>query len=201
LLTGTVLDSVSRQPVAYATVLLLPARSDRPLTGVTADNQGHFIFTKLGAGVFRLQVSFVGYATRSQPVTVTAGTTAVGIIELPAVAQRLAEVQALFYGALPTPELQGRGAAGLYYTIGVKKTVLLDQADLTLNATDPFNAYIPYRSTTTTGLVAERNEFRGYQRSLRLGFTYRFGQQQQGRKRKQVTNDDQKSSEGRPGGN
>jgi outer membrane receptor protein involved in Fe transport len=110
-------------------------------------------------------------------------------------------VQALFYGALPTPELQGQGAAGLYYTIGVKKTVLHDQADLTLNATDPFNAYIPYRSTTTTGLVAERNEFRGYQRSLRLGVTYRFGQQQQGRERKQVTNDDQKSSEGRPGGN
>ena len=106
--------------------------------------------------------------------------------------------QALFYGALRTPELQGRGEAGLYYTMALKKTVLRDRVDLTLNVTDPFNAYVPYRSTIATPFVTERNEFRGYQRSVRLGFTYRFGQQQQqGRERKQVTNDDQKSSDGK----
>ena len=108
--------------------------------------------------------------------------------------------QAFFYGSLPTPEIQGRGAANLYYSLGAKKTVLQDRADLTLNITSPFNASFPYRSTTTTTFFDERNEFRGYQRAFRLGFTYRFGQQQQGRQRKQVNNDDQKSGASKQGG-
>ncbi len=107
--------------------------------------------------------------------------------------------QAFLYSSLPTPEIQGRGSANLYYSFGVKKTVLHDKADLTLNVTDLFNSYWPYRNTTTTTAFDERSEYRAYQRAFRLGFAYRFGQEQQGRQRKQVNNDDRKSGASKQG--
>lgn len=78
-LTGTVLDSLTQAPVPYATVLLLPqAPGDKPITGVAADEWGHFALTKLTPGPARLRVSYVGYGTRTQAVTVVAGATALG---------------------------------------------------------------------------------------------------------------------------
>ena len=91
-LTGTVLDSTSRQPVAYATVVLLPpAPNDKPITGVAADDQGKFSLTKLVAGAFRLRASYVGYGTRTRAVVVGAGLTDVGALRLRATAQALGE--------------------------------------------------------------------------------------------------------------
>jgi outer membrane receptor protein involved in Fe transport len=103
-LTGTVLDSLSRQPVAYATVVLLPPTGDKPITGVAADDQGHFIMTKLAAGTFRVRASYVGYGTRTRTVTVGTGATAVGAIQLPTAAQALGE--AVIIGQKPVVEVK-----------------------------------------------------------------------------------------------
>ena len=104
-LTGTVLDSLSRQPVAYATVVLLPpAPNDKPLTGVAADDQGRFSLTKLVAGTFRLRASYVGYGTQTRTVTVGAGATAVGAFRLPVAAQALGE--AVIVGQKPVVEVK-----------------------------------------------------------------------------------------------
>ncbi len=103
-LTGTVLDSLSRQPVAYATVVLLPPTGDKPITGVAADDQGKFSLTKLVAGSFRLRASYVGYGTRTRAVTVGAGTTAVGAFRLPTAAQALGE--AVVIGTKPVVEVR-----------------------------------------------------------------------------------------------
>jgi outer membrane receptor protein involved in Fe transport len=104
-LTGTVLDSASRQPVAYATVVLLPsAPNDKPITGVAADDQGKFSFTKLAAGAFRLRASYVGYATRTRAVVVGAGATDVGPLRLRAAAQALGE--AVIIGSKPVVEVR-----------------------------------------------------------------------------------------------
>ncbi len=90
--TGTVLDSLTRQPVPFASVvLLLPAPSEKAAAGQSADEQGHFALTKVKAGSYRLRISFVGYAVRTQAVTVTDGALALGPIRLPATAQRLGE--------------------------------------------------------------------------------------------------------------
>ncbi|MFD1469665.1 TonB-dependent receptor domain-containing protein [Hymenobacter caeli] len=109
-------------------------------------------------------------------------------------------LQSFVYASLPTPEIQGRGAANLYYQLGAKKTLFKEKADLVLNLGSPFNAYWPYRSTTTTAYFNEHSEFRAYQRSFRLSFSYRFGQEQQGRQRKQVNNDDTKGGASKQGG-
>ncbi len=53
-LTGTVLDSLKREAVPYATVLLLPpAPNDKPITGVAAAERRHFALTKLAPGPAR----------------------------------------------------------------------------------------------------------------------------------------------------
>lgn len=103
-LTGTVLDSLGRQPVAYATVVLLPATGDKPITGVAADDQGHFSMAKLAAGSFRLRASYVGYGTRTRPVTISTGATAIGNFLLPTAAQALGE--AVIIGQKPVVEVR-----------------------------------------------------------------------------------------------
>jgi hypothetical protein len=101
--------------------------------------------------------------------------------------------QAYGSGSLPTPQIQGRGPASLDYSLGVKKSLFAEHADLTLNLTNPFNAYWPYRTTTTTPAFDEFNEYRSYERAFRLSFSYRFGQTPAERQRKQISNDDQKA--------
>ncbi len=104
-LSGTVLDSVSHQPVAYAIIALLPTGpATKPLTSVAANDQGQFTLTRLAAGAYRLQVSFVGYVPRTQAVTVTDGVTTVGAIPLAPATQRLAE--AVVLGTKPVVEVR-----------------------------------------------------------------------------------------------
>ena len=104
-LTGTVLDSLKKEPVAYATVVLLPpAPDDKPITGVAADDAGKFTLTKLAAGSFRLRASYVGYGTHTRAVTVRAGATDVGTFRLPAAATALAE--AVVIGTKPVVEVR-----------------------------------------------------------------------------------------------
>ncbi|RZK23219.1 MAG: TonB-dependent receptor, partial [Hymenobacter sp.] len=99
-----------------------------------------------------------------------------------------------------SPEIQGRGPANLYYQFGAKKTFWKEKADLVLNFGAPFNKYWAYRSTTTTQYFDERSEYRSYQQAFRFSFSYRFGQAQQGKQRKQISNDDTKSGGSKQGG-
>ncbi|TFZ67531.1 TonB-dependent receptor [Hymenobacter sp. UV11] len=109
-------------------------------------------------------------------------------------------VQGFVYASLPTPEIQGTGPANLYYQMGVKKSLLKEKADLVLNFGSPFNAYWPYRTTTTTQYFTERSESRSYQRAFRFSFSYRFGQAGQAKQRKSINNDDTKGGGSKQGG-
>jgi outer membrane receptor protein involved in Fe transport len=109
-------------------------------------------------------------------------------------------IQGFVYSSLPQPDLQGRGAANLYYQLGAKKTFLNDRADLTLNFGSPFNQRWNYRSTTDTPFFNETNNYYSYQRSFRLSFGYRFGTEQQTKQRKSISNDDVKGGGSKQGG-
>lgn len=109
-------------------------------------------------------------------------------------------LQGFMFGSLPSPDLQGRGAANLYYQMGAKKTFLKGKADAVLNFAAPFNDYWLYRNTTDTPAFAETNRNYAYQRSFRFAFSYRFGQAQQGRQRKSISNDDVKGGGSKQGG-
>jgi len=104
-LTGTVLDSLKREAVPYATVVLLPpAPNDKAITGVAADDNGRFAFTKLAPGPARLRVSYVGYGTQTRAVTITAGATDVGTFRLPTAGTALGE--AVIIGTKPVVEMR-----------------------------------------------------------------------------------------------
>ncbi|MFD2718029.1 TonB-dependent receptor domain-containing protein [Hymenobacter monticola] len=109
-------------------------------------------------------------------------------------------LQGFLYSSLPSPELQGRGAANLYYQMGVKKTFLKDKADFVLNLASPFNNYWRYRSTTDTPDFSEVSNNYGYMRGFRASLSYRFGTEQQGKQRKSISNDDVKGGGGKQGG-
>lgn len=109
-------------------------------------------------------------------------------------------LQGFLYSSLPSPDLQGRGSANLYYQMGVKKTFLNDKADLVLNLAAPFNDYWLYRNTTDTPEFTETRRSYSYQRGFRFSFSYRFGAEQQGKQRKSVSNDDVKGGGSKQGG-
>jgi hypothetical protein len=109
-------------------------------------------------------------------------------------------VQAFFYGSLPSPELQGRDLGYVYSSLGVKKLLFKDKADLTVNVSNPFNRYTAYGSTLSTAFLEERQEYRSYQRGFRVSFGYRFGQEKQGKRRKSISNDDVKGGSSKQGG-
>ena len=109
-------------------------------------------------------------------------------------------LQGFLYSSLPTPDLQGQGAANLYYQMGAKKSFFKDKADLVLNFGSPFNNSWVYRSTTNTPSFSETNESRSFQRAFRFSFSYRFGQAQQGKQRKAISNDDVKGGGNKQGG-
>ncbi|MBX0291285.1 TonB-dependent receptor [Hymenobacter sp. HSC-4F20] len=92
-LEGTVLDATTKKPVEFATVTLLPLSGNTPVDGGVCDERGRFALKGLTAGEFRLQISFVGYATQTRTVTVTSGLTAVGTVQLASSAQNLGEVK------------------------------------------------------------------------------------------------------------
>lgn len=71
-LSGVVLDSVTRQPVPFATVALLTT-AGTVLTGKTTSETGSFAFMDVLPGAYSLRLSFVGYQTRTvNAVTLTA---------------------------------------------------------------------------------------------------------------------------------
>jgi len=85
-LTGTV-TTTDAQPVPFATVAVLNAT-----LGATANQQGNFSIPNVPAGRQTVAVSSVGYAARTQAVTVTAGQTTSLRFRLAASTNSLGEV-------------------------------------------------------------------------------------------------------------
>ena len=109
-------------------------------------------------------------------------------------------VQGFASYSFATPELQGNGATWLWYSLGVKKKLFKNKADVTVNLANPFKDYWHFRNTTTTRTLNEISEGRAYNRSIRVGFAWRFGETQQSRQRKSVSNDDKKGGGSQRGG-
>jgi ferric enterobactin receptor len=90
--------------------------------------------------------------------------------------------------------LQSRYSGYYYYSLGLKRTLLKDKADLTLNASNFLTPGREFRSSTTTDQFISESVSYQYQRTVRLSFSYRFGQVDASgsRQRRSVRNDDSK---------
>jgi len=65
---GRVLDSATRQPVAFATITVL--RDGTAVGGELTDEAGRFVLEGLGRGSYVVHVGFVGYLTAETPLLV-----------------------------------------------------------------------------------------------------------------------------------
>lgn len=85
-LSGTVRDSLTRQPLPFASVFL--ANTTR---GATTDAEGRYVLAGVPAGRYELAATYLGYQLRQRPVVVGTGDRRVDLGLLPA-AQQLGEV-------------------------------------------------------------------------------------------------------------
>ncbi len=64
-ISGFLMDSVSRQPVEFATVVLIEAQTQKQIDGVTTDDKGEFKFNEVALGKYQLLFSFIGYKNKA----------------------------------------------------------------------------------------------------------------------------------------
>ncbi len=60
---GRILDSVSGQPVDYATISLLLQENDKVVNGTTTNEKGEFKLNNIADGTYKMLVYFIGYKT------------------------------------------------------------------------------------------------------------------------------------------
>ena len=63
-ITGTVIDSVSGEPLEFATLVLIQSRDEKQLDGVISEPDGSFKITEVKNGKYKLNISFLGYENR-----------------------------------------------------------------------------------------------------------------------------------------
>jgi len=64
-ISGTIADSLSKEVVEFASVVLLDARTGTQKEGTTTDEKGNFRFNNLKSGKYKVAISFMGYKSRT----------------------------------------------------------------------------------------------------------------------------------------
>lgn len=60
-ISGTLVDSVSKQPLMYASVALFRATGKAPINGVLTDDKGSFKIDGVKPGDYKIRITYVGY--------------------------------------------------------------------------------------------------------------------------------------------
>jgi outer membrane receptor protein involved in Fe transport len=68
---GVLLDSMTHQPVSFATVAVVDRASGTLTGGTAADAEGRFVLTGLAVGSYQLRISFVGYRSKQTGLSIT----------------------------------------------------------------------------------------------------------------------------------
>ncbi|RNL54275.1 outer membrane beta-barrel family protein [Pedobacter jejuensis] len=70
-ITITVLDSVSKKPIDYATISLLSVKTSKSVNGGVTDEKGKLILQNVAPDAYKLMIGFMGYKTKTVLVTTT----------------------------------------------------------------------------------------------------------------------------------
>jgi len=71
-ISGTLIDSVTKQPLDYAAVGLYHSGGKSPITGVITDEKGNFKLNDVHPGSYKLAITYIGYPTKIiDPVVTT----------------------------------------------------------------------------------------------------------------------------------
>ena len=60
-IAGTIVDSETQKPVEYATISLYDQTTGKLINGTVADDRGKFAIRELVDGMYKLEISFIGY--------------------------------------------------------------------------------------------------------------------------------------------
>lgn len=63
-ITGTVIDSQTKEPISYATVSILNNEDKKVVTGGLTQENGKFSIEQIPSGVYLVEISFIGYAPK-----------------------------------------------------------------------------------------------------------------------------------------
>lgn len=66
-ITGIVKDSTNNAVVEFANVALINPTTGKPVNGAVCDEKGKFVITKVSQGTYIIQISFIGFETRTIP--------------------------------------------------------------------------------------------------------------------------------------
>ncbi|MPR34987.1 TonB-dependent receptor domain-containing protein [Salmonirosea aquatica] len=66
-ISGTLIDSVSKQPVEFASISLVEIKTNQPVDGTTTDDKGKFTIKNIADGDYKLLISFIGYKGKQIP--------------------------------------------------------------------------------------------------------------------------------------
>jgi outer membrane receptor protein involved in Fe transport len=102
-ISGTVIDSITKKPVDYATISVFHSGGKVPMNGVVTDEKGSFKLNNLPAGKYKITVAFIGYATKTFDPIVTSGSKPdnnMGTITLASSSKSLSQVNVVGQKAL-----------------------------------------------------------------------------------------------------
>src|SRR5665213_312244 len=60
-ISGTLVDSISKQPLSYASVSLFRSGGKSPLNGSLTDDKGGFKIDGIHPGTYKIRIVYVGY--------------------------------------------------------------------------------------------------------------------------------------------
>lgn len=95
IISGSVMDKISQQPIEFVNILLLNKTDSTTIAGTITDKKGKFILTDILPGTYILRYSYIGYNTSlSQAITISGlqKNTSMGIIAMSNAAKQLNEI-------------------------------------------------------------------------------------------------------------
>jgi ferric enterobactin receptor len=71
-IAGILIDSVTKKPVEFATVVVFEPKTNKQIDGTITDETGEFKFSEIKLGTYDLQISFLGYSSKTvKDITIT----------------------------------------------------------------------------------------------------------------------------------
>jgi len=96
---GSIVDAADQSPLDFVNVTLFKQGSTKPVTFVSTDTNGSFIFPAIEKGKYNVRFSYVGFTTINQVVDVTEQTVNLGTIKMDADTRNLKEVEVVGQGS------------------------------------------------------------------------------------------------------
>lgn len=92
-ITGSVVNKQTGEPIDFATIQLIDAKTKKPLPiGTNADENGNFILPDIKDGEYLVRVTNIGSVDQERPATIKGGDVSVGVIKLAEDTKMLEEV-------------------------------------------------------------------------------------------------------------